>query len=133
MPTTRPSSASKNTFPPTPSHQLPSPNIPTAPRSNHFGSEWNHEWKYFLLVLHFRTLYTLPQIVSIMQQKFNRLVTPASIQEQLAFMYESGDELYFRVRETGKVEYAWFPKIEEVKEAEEIEIFLRREGRWLGD
>lgn len=39
--------------------------------------------------------------------------------------------MYLRVREMGKVELMWLPKIEEVKEAEQIEKLLKEEGRWV--
>ncbi|KAI4243789.1 MAG: hypothetical protein L6R42_010648, partial [Xanthoria sp. 1 TBL-2021] len=86
--------------------------------------------KYYLLVLHFRTLYTIPQTLTILSHKHQQRYTVQNIQDALRTMYDEKDDLLFRVRETGKVEYAWFPKIKEVKEAEEIEKLLKMEGNW---
>ncbi|KAI4285014.1 MAG: hypothetical protein L6R38_000966 [Xanthoria sp. 2 TBL-2021] len=86
--------------------------------------------KYYLLVLHFRTLYTIPQILTILSHKYQQRYTVQNIQDALRTMYDEKDELLFGMRDTGKVEYAWFPKIKEVKEAEEIEELLKREGKW---
>ncbi|KAL8766157.1 MAG: hypothetical protein Q9209_006997 [Squamulea sp. 1 TL-2023] len=86
--------------------------------------------KYHLLVLHFRTLYNLPQMLAILNYTCGHVYTIQDIEDALSVMRDKRDELYLRVRETGKVEYAWFPKIKEVKEAEETEQVLRKEGKW---
>ncbi|KAL8850529.1 MAG: hypothetical protein Q9221_004486 [Calogaya cf. arnoldii] len=90
----------------------------------------NPDVKYYLLVLHFRILYTLPQIPTILSHKYHQRYTIQNIHDALRAMNNEKDEVLFKVREMGKVEYSWFPKTKEMKDAEEIEKLLKLEGKW---
>ncbi|KAL8805723.1 MAG: hypothetical protein Q9182_001756 [Xanthomendoza sp. 2 TL-2023] len=87
--------------------------------------------KLFLLTLHHHTLYTLPQTLAIMQHKFHHPYTTLDIQAALSTLRDEQDGMYLQLRQTGKVEYMWFPKRAEVREAERIEEVLRGAGRWV--